>query len=284
MSQDFDLDLGSLWYTKLPPVFPVPSMRAKGPHTSTYAYCWEEDFSGLKKVLVASVRWTADLSTTKVHVTWKDSDPIHTVSARQKHLPPPAPLSADDLSRAHDTYGRNIATWSEGSLDQTVGDGECWSLVQHALQDLARTYRHHGQEPPLISQGRSHGYPLLSLRASSPGSTAGLLQLADVRRGDILELTGAHFRTVEAKAPAVRTTEWGTWQKGPGEKNVRMAHHTAVVAGVEGDVVRVIEQNGGVPMAVSAGKYDLREMQAGEMAVFRVVGERWCRPLDANWE
>ena len=94
----------------------------------------------------------------------------------------------------------------------TVGDGECWTLVQNALQDLAEAYRLHGKEPTLISQGRSHGSRILALTAGAPGSNEGLLQLADARRGDVLKIKAAHFRTVKA-APAERV-EWGRWQKG----------------------------------------------------------------------
>ncbi|MCJ1387407.1 hypothetical protein MMC18_000250 [Xylographa bjoerkii] len=284
MSQDFDLDLPSLWFTKLPPTFPVTSMKAKGPTTSTYAYSWEPDeYGAMQKVLIASVRWLDDLSTTKVHITWKATDPLHTARAQQKHFPPPAPLSPSQLDHAHCAYGLNTAAWAESCLGQTVGDGECWTLVQQALQDLAQTYAAHGQEPPLGSQGRSHGACILALSAGAPGDNAGLLQLADVRRGDILQMESAHFRTVEEAPPAARR-EWGTWQKGRAEKNVRLARHTAVVVGVEGEVVRVVEQNGAVPGVVSEGAYDLRAMVRGEVRVYRVVGEGWCGPLDASWE
>ena len=281
MAKDFDLDLGSLWFTKNPPLFPVPSMKAKGPTTSTYAWSFESDFVETTKTLVAAVRWSDDLRTTKVKVTWKESDPIRSVKAEQKHFPSPAPLSPEELDKAHREYGQNIATWCEASEGTTIGDGECWTFVHQALQDLAQTYRAHGKEPPIISQGRSHGYNILALSAGTPGSNTGLLQLADIRRGDILQMSSAHFKTVE-EAPAVRQ-EWGKWQKGAAEKNVRLAHHTAVVTGVDGDVVKVIEQNGGVPLRVSEGRYDLREMLTGDVQIYRVVGERWCPPLDAEW-
>ena len=281
MAKDFDLDLGSLWYAKLPPIFPVPSMKAKGPCTSTYSYSWESDFGGMKKVLVASCRWTDDLSTTKVKVAWTDKDPMRTVKAEQKHLPPPAPLSEEELDLAHKNYGQNVATWCESSSG-TVGDGECWTLIQNALQDLASSYRLHGKEAPLISQGRSHGYRILALTAGAPGSNEGLLQLADVRRGDILQMRAAHFRIIE-EAPVERVA-WGNWQKGAGEKNVRLAHHTAVITGVGGAVIKVVEQNGAVPLTVSEDEYDLTTMIKGDVNIYRVVGENWLPPLDANWD
>ena len=117
-----------------------------------------------------------------------------------------------------------------------------------------------------------------------------MFQLADVRRGDILQMTAAHFKIVtreeeeEALPPTQEGEFCGRWRKGPGVKNVRMAHHTAVVVGVRGDVLSVVEQNGSLPGGVGRGAYCLGEMQAGEMVIFRVVGEGWIKPLDACWE
>ena len=102
-------------------------------------------------------------------------------------------------------------------------------------------------------------------------------------------MTAAHFKIVtkeeeEVVPPSPEGEFGGRWRKGPGVKNVRMAHHTAVVAGVQGDILTVVEQNGSVPRAVGRGTYCLGEMQSGEMVIFRVVGERWIKPLDACWE
>lgn len=61
-----------------------------------------------------------------------------------------------------------------------------------------------------------------------------------------------------------------------------MAHHTAIVARVEGDIVTVVEQNGSVPMGVGRESYDLEQMVRGEMKFFRVIGESWCGALEAT--
>ncbi|MCJ1271396.1 hypothetical protein MMC22_011296 [Lobaria immixta] len=286
MPQDFDLNLNSLWYSKTPPAFPVSSMKAKGPCTSTYSWSWEQDFSGTRKILICAVRWTDTLATTKVRVTWKDSDPRGTVETQQMHIPPPAPLSENDLIAAHETYGQNIATWAEAVVGTTVGDGQCWTLIYQALLDLADTYRQYGKEAPRISQGRNHGHCILTLAAPTPGSNTGLLQLADVRPGDILEMRSAHFRIIE-EAPAVPDVtqqEWGGWRKGPREKNIRLAHHTAIVARLDGDVANVVEQNGSIPMGVGLASYHLEQMVRGEIEIFRVIGESWCGNLEATWD
>ncbi|KAL9598093.1 MAG: hypothetical protein Q9219_004724 [cf. Caloplaca sp. 3 TL-2023] len=282
--QDFDLALGTKWFTKQPPAFPLPSMQALGPCTSTYTWLWEQDFADTTKILICAVRWTDTKAITKIRVKWKQSDPLGTAVAEQKHYPSPPPLSEEELDAAHKLYGANIATWAESTVGTTVGDGECWTLIQRALIDLADTYRQYGKEPPLISQGRSHGYPILTLTAPAAGSNAGLLQLADVRRGDIVELKSAHFHIVTEEAPKKVPGQWGKWQKGAGEKNVRLSHHTAVIVGVEGDVVKVVEQNGCVVGGVGEERYDLGEMRRGEVEVFRVVGEKWVGGLVADWD
>lgn len=34
---------------------------------------------------------------------------------------------------------------------------------------------------------------------------------------------------------------------------------------------------------VGTGSYDFKELVAGEVRIFRRVGESWVGPLDANW-
>ncbi|KAL8925383.1 MAG: hypothetical protein Q9172_002263 [Xanthocarpia lactea] len=273
--KDFDLALSTKWFTKEPPAFPLPFMKVLGPCTSNWAWTWEQDSTDTTKTLICAVLWTDTKAMTKVRVTWKRSDPMGTVKAEQKHYPAPPPPSEEILDKAHVLYGENIAVWAEEAVGTTVGDGECWTLIQRALIDLANTYSRFGKEPPLLSQGRTHGHPILTLTASPVGSNSGLLQLADVRRGDIIELKGAHFQIITEEAPTKVPGQWGKWQKGAGVQNVRLSHHTAIVVGVEGDKLRVVEQNGCVQGGVGEESYDFGDggMLRGEMVVFRVVGE-----------
>ncbi|KAL8715614.1 MAG: hypothetical protein Q9220_000951 [cf. Caloplaca sp. 1 TL-2023] len=286
---DFDLALHTKWYTKTPPAFPLPSMVALGPCTSTYSWTFEQDFTGTTKTLICAVRFTSSKNITKVRIVFKASDPSATVvAAEQKHYPPPPAPSEDDLIRASSLYGENLALWVEAAVGTTVGDGECWTLVHTALVDLALTYSANGIEPPLLSQGREHGYLILTLLAASgddEGSNAGLLSLADVRRGDVIELSNAHFVSVTEAAPKQVKGEFGKWVKGDGVKNVRLSHHTAIVVGVEGDAVEVVEQNGGVPGGVGRGRYGFLEgWRKGRVQVFRVVGEGYGGEMRAEWE
>ncbi|KAL8851353.1 MAG: hypothetical protein Q9221_003720 [Calogaya cf. arnoldii] len=285
--QDFDLALGTKWFTKEPPALPLPTMKAIGPCTSTYSWTWEQDFTDTTKTLICAVLWTDTKAVTKVRVTWKRSNPMGTVTAEQKHYPARPPPSEENLDKAHKLYGENIALWAQGAVGTRVGDGECWTSIQQALVDLAESYRHYGKEPPLLSQGRTYGHPILTLTAPSVGSNSGLLQLADVRRGDIVELRSAHFQVITEEAPKKVPNQWGKWVKGAGEKNVRLSHHTAIVVGVEGDALRVVEQNGSVQGGVGEERYNLGDggMRRGEVEIFRVIGETMGGGgLTAEWE
>ena len=287
-TRDFDLSLSTLWFTKNPPTLPA-AIRAAGTTTHTYSWTTEQSYQGISKTLVVAIRFTETLATTKLLLTWESSNPRATVKAQQKHFPPPAALSDQDLLKASKTYGENIAKWAEDSVGTRVGDGECWTLIYSALSDLAETYRRVGQIPPLVSQGRTHGIMILSVSGTSPGSNTGMLHLADVRRGDILELHSAHFRILDAagevQKPVFKPGSMVSEPiKGGGERNVRMARHTAVVVGVEGDAVRVVEQNGSTVGGVGLERYDLDTMQGGEMQIWRVVGETYIGALEAVWE
>lgn len=285
--KDFDLALSTLWFTTDPPLFPIPSIRAAGPTTHTYAWEHEQSYLGILKTLILAVRFTNTMSTTKIRLTWQHSSPLTTVTASQKHIPPPPSPSAADLLHASKTYGEPLAMWAEASLHTRIGDGECWTFTHAALRDIAHTFRAVGQPPPLLSQGRTHGVCILALTA--PGDNAGLLQLADVRRGDIVELVGAHFCIREAVGekvkPVFRKGEMvSEVMRGGGERNVRMGKHTAVVVGVEGEGVSVVEQNGRVQGGVGRERYGLETMVEGKMSFWRVMGEGWMKPLEAVWE
>ena len=161
-----------------------------------------------------------------------------------------------------------------------------------ALQDLAAAYIEAGLDPPLISQGRSHGHKILSFSSPTVGSNSGLLQLADVRRGDILELASAHFHSEEENPdngdmPKFKPGEMVSEVKiGPRTKDIRLGHHSAVIVGVEGNVVMVVEQNGSVEGGVGQERYDLcgEGMVKGKVEVWRVVGQGRGLELNAEWE
>lgn len=286
--KEFDLALSTLWFTKNPPSLP-PAIRAAGTTTHTYSWMTEQSYKSMTKTLIVAIRFTDTLAITKLLLCWDTSNPASSVKAQQKHYPPPAALSEEDILKASKTYGENIAKWAEDSVGTRVGDGECWTLIHSALSDIADTYRTVGQVPPLVSQGRTHGAMILSVTGSSPGSNEGMLQLADVRRGDILELNSAHFKILESmgdvQKPVFKPGSMVSEPiKGGGERNIRMARHTAIVVGILGDAVKVVEQNGSTIGGVGVEKYDLNTMEAGEMQIWRVVGETYLGALEAVWD
>ena len=287
-ARDFDLALSTLWFTKTPPTLP-PAIKAAGTTTHTYSWTIEQSYKGTMKTLIVAIRFTDTLTTTKLRITWDTSKAGSTVEAQQKHYSAPTTPSEEDLLKASKSYGANIAVWAEESVGTRVGDGECWTLIHSALSDIADSYRAAGQIPPLVSQGRTHGVLILSVSGSAPGSNAGMLQLADVRRGDIMELNSAHFRILEgggdAQKPVFKPGSMVSEPiKGGGEKNIRMARHTAVVVGVKGDAVEVVEQNGSTIGGVGTERYDLNDMRSGQMEFWRVVGEKYMGALEAVWE
>ena len=202
--------------------------------------------------------------------------------------------TVEDLAKASTLYGTNIAHWCEQTIGTTVGEGECWTLIHTALQDLAAAYTVAKLDPPLISQGHSHGHKILSFSSPTMGSNSGLLQLADVRRGDILELASAHFHSEEENPdsgdmPRFKPGEMvSEIKRGPRTKDIRLGHHSAVIVGVEGNVVTVVEQNGSVEGGVAQERYDLcgEGMVKGKVEVWRVVGQGQGQGLELNaeWE
>lgn len=99
-SSNVDLDLGlqSGWYAGNPPIFPPTSIK-RMPGTRSYASSSGWSSSGVRKThtFTGAIRDNATLATTIVHLTWDASNPEYTVKAKQKHIPPPRKLSADEL-------------------------------------------------------------------------------------------------------------------------------------------------------------------------------------------
>jgi hypothetical protein len=57
--------------------------------------------SGARKIwfLTGAIRDDVTLATTKIHLTWDGNEPGLTVKAEQKHIPPPKPLSQQELDK-----------------------------------------------------------------------------------------------------------------------------------------------------------------------------------------
>ncbi|KAI9774749.1 MAG: hypothetical protein M1835_005988 [Candelina submexicana] len=273
MSRDIDLDLQSLWFARSPPALPSAIKDSTRGCTTTWSHAWQEDYSKTEKTLVAVVRWLDDLSATKIQIIWIDSDPEGTVEARQQHYPPPAPMGEEQLEHARECYGERIARYCERRVGTQVGNGDCWVLAQRALQHVAADCSNRNEEPVMVSQRDIHGYCILTHCAPSPGSSKGMLKLAGVARGDIIQIKSAQFKHVDFDASTGLRSE----------RNIRLAAHTAVIYEVDGDVLRVLEQNTQFGRRVGEEDYVLKDMLRGELKIFRAVGEQWCPPIDPVW-
>ncbi|KAI9789565.1 MAG: hypothetical protein M1816_005972 [Peltula sp. TS41687] len=268
MPKDLDLDLDSLWFAKQPIAFPPPSMPQAKNQSYKLATSWTQLGSKTTYTLTVAIQWAKDMSLTRVRLTWNPSRPRDTVRAEQKHILPPAPLSATQLAAAQQRYGGEIVRWCRERLGTRVGDGECWTLAHDALEAVAAKCKSRGQEPVMTSQGRVHGVCIYVHRMPSPGSALDGLELAQVAPGDILELRKATFHTQRTPFEFFRS-----------ETN----KHTAVITGVANGVLTVLQQNV-LPARenVAEGRYDLRDMIKGEMRIYRPVGESWIH-FDLEW-
>ena len=96
--RDLDLDLKSLWFAKVPAVFPPPSINSL-PGKRTYSSSSGWTSSGVRKThtFTGAIRDTTTLGTTIIHLTWDGSNPGVTVKAQQRHIPPPRKLSRSEL-------------------------------------------------------------------------------------------------------------------------------------------------------------------------------------------
>ncbi|CZT08200.1 related to myosin tail region-interacting protein MTI1 [Rhynchosporium agropyri] len=260
---DLDLDLKSQWFVK--GQFPPRTVSAKSYTTSSG---WSSSGSRKSHWLVAHMRF-ADLSSTKIRVSWDGSSPEYTVKAEQRHTPPPPPLSRRELEECRERYSEQVAAWSESQMGSKVGNGECWTLANEALKAVATTYKAHNQEPCMASQSLVHGhilYTYIPTQSRQPVPAGGILA-AGVARGDIIQILKAKFESAN-----------GGWQTA-GDPD-----HTAVITGVDPDgTLRVVQQNVGGKKIVMKGTYDMNEMTTGEVRIFRAVGADWLGELNTDW-
>jgi hypothetical protein len=134
---------------------------------------------------IFAIRWTTDLSRTFIRVTWNSTDPKRSVQARQKHLPPPAPLSSTDLEKAAGLYGDAVVRFCELNLGRQVGNGECWTLAHDALVHV----RDSVNPRVMVSNGTIHGQCIYQRDAGMIVSG----RLEDVRRGDVVQYLECKF-------------------------------------------------------------------------------------------
>jgi hypothetical protein len=167
-------------------------------------------------------------------------------------------------------YSDAVASWCESNKGRQVGDGECWTLANEGLKNVAANCSSYGTEPCMTSQSFIHGaliYSFIPTISPYPEPRGGVLE-AGVARGDILQVVKGIFKSRD-----------GRRQQFAGDPD-----HTAVITSVDTNgVLRVVESNVGGTKFVREGSYDMSELVKGEVRIFRVVGESWVGKLDPTW-
>ncbi|KAL7274022.1 hypothetical protein RUND412_003093 [Rhizina undulata] len=277
---DLNLSLESLWFTKSPLRLP-PAIERVEEKIYTYSTSWSRSAAGkTTHTLILSLRWTDNISGTKIRLTWDASAPDITVKSQQVHVPPPRPLDRVQLEIAAGRYGTRVLDWVRRQQGQQVGNGECWTLAHDALVALRNEDEHAGvenEEKTMVSQGVSHGACIFSLWPDFSHSGG---SVDNLRPGDILQFRSARWVSKDAQGRIVREARAGM-PEGQGCRD-----HTAVVESVMGTKVAVWEQNVGGRKTVGRGEYFFGEgeMVEGGVRGFRAVGEGWAGPVEAGWE
>jgi hypothetical protein len=149
--------------------------------------------------------------------------------------------------------GDKVVAYCAAQNGKQVGTGECALLADHALRAAGAKPR--GPDSPNPGD-YAWGRPVFHLeQVGGRPRTAG--NFLDVRPGDIIQF---------------RDTKWGG--QGPGGAYwAALAHHTAVVAGVDrrGLTVRVFHQNFAGRKVVTAGDIRLNDLKEGWVRFYRPV-------------
>lgn len=273
---DLDLRLSEAWFSKNPPKFP-PSIEGIEEKMHSFISSWERLPSGrTKHTLVLVIRWTINLSTTKIKITWDASAPGATARAEQKHFPPPSyPPSQKE-------WGERIVDWARARIGQQVGNGECWTLAADCFSSLQEEDEAIGTEKIMTAQGTSFGLCIFSHYPSLQHQPSILSGFA-LKPGDVLQFRSARWTRRDSSGRVVFEMRAGAPEDSEGCKD-----HTAIIETVHYDPqggikLGVLQQNSGGLKSVTRGEYVLgTEMIEGGIRVFRAVADGWAE-FEAGW-
>lgn len=216
----------------------------------------------------------SDLSICWWSVSFSMADPSQ-VERHAEYVPPPEPLSREQLVEASELYGETIAAYAESFLNsgQFCARGECWDLANEGIKCLEQfDYI----PKPLQSLNRTHGQLLFKGKALGKNGQVGQWTAADdqVRRGDIIEWRSVKIATVGAQYGAYYIL---------GDPD-----HTAVItkdvvssrSPTEGEsflpselvAIEVVEQGrNNIPPEPKRQTYDMDAFEQGEVWIYRPV-------------
>lgn len=252
----FDLNLSSLWFTQSARSLTLPPSLQGLNHT--YAV----SSSGNSRTLILALRISENLSIVKFKLEWQSTSPLNTVTVSRIDVPPPAPLPQHQLAQARDQFNESVAAYAESARNTQVGDGECWTLGQQALAATPGA---------MLPQGYTFGPVVYEAEA---GATAPIAYTDRIARGDIIQFLSARFET---KSPQGFITK---------QMMVGAPHHTSVIVNVSADnrTVDVLHQNVGGIRTVQPGEFNLDEISAGHITIYRPVWKEWAGELDTEWK
>ena len=157
-------------------------------------------------------------------------------------------------NKSSNLLNNQVYNYALSKLGQKVGDGECAYLAYEALKVAnAKTLQQLGPTGP--NADYVWGKLVVSLSPSSRST-------AKIMPGDIIQ-----FRNVSTyKKVTSPDGSWRSWTE-------NFPHHTAIVASVSGNKIKLLQQNVGnnpkTQKIVQWGLIDLDSLQSGTMWVYR---------------
>ena len=148
------------------------------------------------------------------------------------------PLS--DMEQNACRFSRDMLRFAWESMEQRIGDGECWTLIDEALRASGAHYAEHYRFGSFITQG----------------SASDEADFSRVLAGDIIQFDQAYFEGAD-----------GSWSWA-GDPN-----HTAMIRSVDmlQKQITVYEQNSPIGGPTKIGEYLFSDLQEGGFYVYRAV-------------
>ena len=221
-----------------------------------------------------AIRWTSDLSRTFIRVTWSSDDPSNSVEGRQKHFPPPIPLSANELEKAADLYGSGVVRFCQAQLGRQVGNGECWTLAHDALESVQGSV----QPKVMVSQGKIHGQCIYR----QEGQSVRWGDLDSVRPGDIVQYLECKFERRENGRLVFSSSAGAPDHTSYKPRNFELTNR--VVTGKRGGTIDILHQNVGGVRKVQKGDLIVNELVSGKLWIYRPVWETWAGSMEPKWD
>jgi hypothetical protein len=222
-------------------------------------YTMSTSFSGNSHTLRIAVRLSDDLSIVKFELTWLQSDPVGSVRVNRTDVAPPPELSLQELQAAHAQFSEPVATWAEQQMGHQVGNGECWTLSQQAIDNACGGVA-------MSPQGLTHGALVYHIK-DNPANPLAFKD--EIRRGDVIQFKLCKFEKRNSSGQVTGHSQSGA------------PDHTSIVTGVSPDrmVIYVVHQNVNGNRTVQRGETSFGDLVSGEIKVYRVVWQQWLGDL-----